>query len=447
MALMTRCLIIGICTGWLALLVSFPVFGQVAAERREVGDLVCPNASAVRKHLPEHTSDSQNTASAEMPSDAELGTLARTVIQPPLTFETSTIAGLIPKAGARRIAFWGDSHLAGGPLASTLIQALRDQGLRVASGLLPPTMGRANVRLPELRAYCIGSGWTSEIAYTAQSPRDTGPALVDRAADAGPNSYLWLDLRDIARRPDVRQVQLIYRTSSGASVRYTIDDGAPQTSTLPATAASRALALSSSQLLSTLKLSVSAGKFTLLGIVLDRGQQPDVTMDVFGLPSATVKGWANANPKSLAQALHGITYDGVVLEYGTNEGADPDFDIEKYTAMLTRALDNLRQVFPDASCVLVGPPDRGVLRQGSNKSLPLLNYANIHQKISQTQFEVGQRFGCMAWNWQSLMGGPGGSYGWAHAQPRLMGRDLTHLSPSGYRLTGQALAHSLRWTP
>ena len=45
------------------------------------------------------------------------------------------------------------------------------------------------------------------------------------------------------------------------------------------------------------------------------------------------------------------------------------------------------------------------------------------------------------------MGGPGGSDGWAHADPSLMGRDLIHLSPDGYRLTGHSLARSLNWTP
>ena len=41
------------------------------------------------------------------------------------------------------------------------------------------------------------------------------------------------------------------------------------------------------------------------------------------------------------------------------------------------------------------------------------------------------------------MGGPGGSYGWAHHKPALMAPDLTHMTPEGYRLTAEALLQSL----
>ena len=61
------------------------------------------------------------------------------------------------------------------------------------------------------------------------------------------------------------------------------------------------------------------------------------------------------------------------------------------------------------------------------------------------QSEVGARLGCAAWNWQSLMGGPGGSYGWANHNPPLVGSDLTHLTGAGYKRTGEALARSLGW--
>jgi hypothetical protein len=276
---------------------------------------------------------------------------------------------------------------------------------------------------------------------------DIGPALANRVAEASPHSYLWLDFRNEARQTDVQRVQLIYKAPVGASVRYVVDDGTPHMSSLPATSTSQILSVSSRGSISTLKLNISKGKLILLGFVLDHSSEPDMTIDVFGLPSATVKGWANANPQSLVQSLHGVDYDGVVLEYGTNEGADPDFEPAKYSALLSKALGNLRQVFPKASCVLVGPPDRGVLRQGKESSLPLLTYGNIHGHIEQIQREVGSRYGCVTWNWQALMGGSGGSYGWAHAHPSLMGRDLIHLSPDGYRLTARSLAYSLGWTP
>jgi lysophospholipase L1-like esterase len=190
---------------------------------------------------------------------------------------------------------------------------------------------------------------------------------------------------------------------------------------------------------------VTRGEFTLYGFILDPVNPPALSFDVFGIPSATVRGWANADPDAIKQALHGVSYDGVILQYGTNEGNAPNFDLGKYAALLRQALTHMRQVFPDASCVLVGPPDRGVLAERGSGG-DWLRFSRVHRNIAAAQRQIGQSFGCAAWNWQDLMGGPGGSYGWFYASPSLMGRDLTHLSPAGYEQTGHALARSLGWS-
>ena len=436
------------CAGLAALLLCAPAWAYDDAQTSQLPDLACPHATPAAKPLIGRAAASVSMLGNPMPSDAELGSLARTVINEQPLLDPHAIPGFAAgKARPRRIAFWGDSHIAAGPFMPVLIGALRDKGLSVAPRFLPPTMGRANVSLPGLRAYCMGSAWTTDIAYTSPTAVDIGPALVDRVVDGGPESYLWLDLRNASRQAEVQRVRIVYRVQAGAVVDYVIDDGGTHSVPLQSTADSDTLAVASDHPIATLRLHVTRGKLLLYGFILDPVKPPDVSFDAFGLPSATVKGWANANPNVIKQTLHGVDYDGVALEYGTNEGADPDFDAEKYAALLTKALTNLRDVFPSASCLLVGPPDRGVLRAGKDRRLPLLAYSRVHQQIEGIQRTVGGRFGCVAWNWQGLMGGPGGSYGWARAQPSLMGRDLIHLSPDGYRRTGHALAHSLGWEP
>jgi lysophospholipase L1-like esterase len=429
-----------------------PVFSALAEPNAAAGavhDLACPgkpgNGPERAQGLPERRTAMTGTRT---PGENDLGRLAKPVVRPQAPLSHAVIAGFAPGSPMRprRIAIWGDSHLAGGSLASTLMQSLQDSGHSVGTHVLPPTMGRANVALPGLRDYCIGSDWTTQVAYTSAHAMDTGPALATRSVDAGRSSHLWLDLRNASREPEVNEVQLIYRSTAGASLSYVIDNGKRSTVRLAPTTTSSVVTFGAQGLLSTLKLNVSSGKLALLGVVLNRKREPDITLDAFGIPSATVRGWANVEQHSLRQALHGVRYDGVVLEYGTNEGADADFDPDRYSALLDRALRNLRQVFPDASCVLVGPPDRGVLKNQRGAQPPLLAYASVHQRIAQIQQRIGSRFSCEAWSWQDLMGGPGGSYGWARANPRLMGRDLVHLSPDGYRLTGRSLARSLGWS-
>jgi len=421
----------------------------------DVGDLQCPNRARPAGPAPSSAGARAPAPAGRQPSARELGALAHTVIRAQPALDPRAVPGLSLRDNLdppRRIAIWGDSHIAAGPFAPTLLQALRAGGVSVGARFLPPTMGRANIRLPQLRAACTGPGWDTELSYAQPGLTFSGPALAQRSAQAGPDSYLWLDLRNEAGRATLHQVRIVYRATGAqdAQLDIAVNDGPSQRASLPASGdgATQTLTLRGDAPVATVKLQVAQGRLMLYGFILDALDPPALTVDVFGLPSATVRGWANADPVYLRDALHGVNYDGVILEYGTNEGNVQNFDRLQYAALLTEALTRMRRVFPAASCLLVGPPDRGVLppARGWWWSKPdLLKFARTHQQIEATQREVGRRFGCAAWSWQDLMGGPGGSYGWYYANPPLMGQDLTHLSPAGYQKTGQALARSLGW--
>lgn len=416
------------------------------------GDLRCPNAPETPPKLP--GPPHPVPFSEQIPTRAELGPLADFHPGTPPLLDLGKAPGFaLRDAGAaaprpRRIAFWGDSHIAAGPFMGELQSAIRDHSETVGTHFLPPTMGRANVRLPTLHAYCIGGGWSTALSFKEAEVQEVGPGLANRIASAGPESYLWLDFRTAFRAANLRDLKLVYRPAGDTEIAVSVNDGPEQTVTLsPGAAGSGFLTLNADSAIGIVKLRVTRGTLVLQGFLLDYADPPLVTFDVFGLPSSTARGWANADPSAIASALHGETYDAVALEYGTNEGSAVAFDREKYVASLTRTLSNMRQVFPQASCVLVGPPDRGILvnRHGRTPELDLLQYARIHRQIAEVQAQVGAQFNCIAWNWQDYMGGPGGNYGWAYNDPVLMGRDLTHLTMEGYRRTGQALAASLGW--
>jgi lysophospholipase L1-like esterase len=421
-----------------------------------VNALQCPSQKSVGRSGSQASFSDTATTEMQMPPRNQLGALTQTVIRDRPVLDPRAISGFTLPAEdmpPRHIAVWGDSHISAGPFMPMLLQALRAQDVSTGTYFLPPTMGRANIRLPTLRASCVGPGWDTELAYIAQNTLPSGPALINRTAEAGSESYLWLDLRDADGRAVVRQLRIVYRASADGALDLVVNDGPVIYAALKAGGnQSQTLALKGDAPISTIKLNVSQGRFTLYGFILDYVDPPALTFDIFGIPSSTVRGWANADPGSLQQALHGVNYDGVILQYGTNEGNTLNFDRAQYAALLTEALTRMRQVFPNASCILVGPPDRGVLQQhhrntsrGRHARADLLAFGRIHQQIAAIQSEVGERFGCVAWDWQSLMGGPGGSYGWFYARPSLMNSDLTHLSPAGYQQTGQALARSLGW--
>ena len=184
------------------------------------------------------------------------------------------------------------------------------------------------------------------------------------------------------------------------------------------------------------------------------------------------------------------------MQFGTNEGNAKPFDAAAYQATLREAVHSLRQVFPQAACVLIAPGDRGVLVRRSEKvkrtlsnarfaaekkagksaahsaasgkskskskgkgkekdSAPesgqspparnLLQYTRIHEEIGQIQTAVAQHYGCSVWSMLQAMGGQGGAYRWARQTPPLMARDLIHFTVPGYQFLAQQFAQDMGW--
>ena len=197
-------------------------------------------------------------------------------------------------------------------------------------------------------------------------------------------------------------------------------------------------------------------------------------------PGATVRSWQQTNLAYLAQWFPNDPYQVVALAFGTNEGNQKNFDASAYEDGLVQAVKNVKTVFPQAQCLLIGPGDRGVLvrksslRQSKKKSkaranakakakkskaasVPpsapkrppdsvLLQYARVHQTINEIQTRVGEQWGCSSWSMQQAMGGQASSYIWAAKNPALMAGDLIHFTPAGYRSLAQVFAKDFGWS-
>lgn len=355
----------------------------------------------------------------------------------------------LPSPGGRlRVGVWGDSHAAGGFITDELIKQIEDSGVPVDTREIPSAVGRAGVRLP-LKRVCK-DGWQFQSSYVAASTMQVGPSLANLRSTK-PGDYVWLDLRQRADRT-VRTMRIRYlpqrvkgaigiRVDDGAEVRFELEQAPIDGAAAPGFVEVRAI-----ESISTLKLRVLQGEVVLQGFSVVYDEAAAMTIDVFGIPSATVKGWSNADLSYLKASLPQDAYDAVILEYGTNEGAVGQFDPSRYAALLGASLRSMRHVFPNAACVLMGPTDRGVrVPVRRNGKIDLLKYSRIHQQITRIQADVGDDFGCVVWDWQRYMGGPGSIYRWARETPPLAATDLIHLTPAGYRRTASAVAESLGW--
>ena len=356
------------------------------------------------------------------------------------------------------IAFWGDSHFAAAFFSEELGRLSGYSKQEIHPSFIPAGIGRGGVRLP-IRKHCMG-GWSYKFAYTRQTEAANYAAGLSQLKSSGDNTYLWVDFRQQADTPALRRLDILFAptidNAAPATISIKVDDGEEKQIVLNQT--DGLLRIQPDVAMSVIRLKVVEGSVTFEGFRPQYLNTTKLVMDTLAIPGSTIRGWANADPDYLTKRLGDTQYDVIILEYGTNEGNQRPFDPQAYASDLNAALGNLRRVFPSAKCLLVGPTDRGVMVRHNKKTskrqkkaarpLPkadLLHFARIHRQISEIQRSTGAEYNCGFWNWQDAMGGPGGSYRWLYSTPRLMAKDLIHLSVPGYQQSARTFAADVRF--
>lgn len=125
----------------------------------------------------------------------------------------------------------------------------------------------------------------------------------------------------------------------------------------------------------------------------------------------------------------------VVLAYGTNEAGAPDWTADGYHQSLSAAVGRIRKALPEASVLLLGPPDRARRRKGAWIALDRLDtIIGIQRKVA---WEQNAAF----WDQRSQMGGAGSMHTWYVAG--LAQGDHVHLTEAGYTQLGHLFAGQL----
>jgi len=435
---------------------------QVQA-RADVPDLTCE-----RKLLLRRTMSAPNPDPLEVPTDDTVRELAGDSgppAQDPQASAPPPNVRPLPGNGAWRIAIWGDSHLAAGFFSDELARQLKVPADNVSNVLLPANMGRAGVRLP-IRRSCVSSQWKYEPVYLGgDGARAPGPGLVNMVTDQAGATLAW-DLRADKSGANYERVRILYQqTETPIAVAVSVD-GAPETNVTLAQAPGPAvLELAADKPVTQVRLRLVDGALRFSGLDLQSRRASGIEMDVFGYPGATVAGWKTAQTEYVASWFGARDYQLVLLEFGTNEGANKPFDGGSYRRMLEDSVHNMRSVFPNAACVLIAPGDRGILvpqsanikkghkGKGKHKAkakaaprIDLYVYSRVHAEIGRIQRDVAGAAGCSTWSMMDAMGGPGQSYAWARQTPPLMARDLIHFTVPGYQRFAQKFARDMGWT-
>jgi len=188
----------------------------------------------------------------------------------------------------------------------------------------------------------------------------------------------------------------------------------------------------------------------------------------FGIPGATADTPRRWSPKIIADGLKRLQPDLIILGYGTNEGFNDALEMPAYERRVRELVARLKKDAPQASVLIMGPPDSARLPRFARKSgdgasanctslssADIENYARLKAagsaklaqwhappslgKVRTSLQSVAGASGAYFWDWSKVMGGPCGIHKWAQANPPLAARDRVHLRSGGAKRSAQVL--------
>lgn len=181
----------------------------------------------------------------------------------------------------------------------------------------------------------------------------------------------------------------------------------------------------------------ATGAVRLYGATLERRAKAGLVWDSIPLIGARGERLLNFDAPHLSRQVARRAPDLIVAMFGGNELAERRMNLKVYGRRYAEAIRRLRAGRPEASCLVISPPDHGRRMRGTVRTDPLL------LKITEVQRGLARELGCAFLNGISVMGGPGSAARGARRKPKTYYVDYTHLTPSGDRLLGGQIAKAL----
>ena len=177
------------------------------------------------------------------------------------------------------------------------------------------------------------------------------------------------------------------------------------------------------------------GQARLFGVALER-DGPGVVYDALGVHAARALYWLHQNRAHWKEQFALRDPALVVIQYGTND-SDQSLDREDYGRTFGKLLDELREVAPDASLLVLSPLDRAGYRDGRLITKPVIvDLVAIQRRCALDR-------GIPFWSTFEAMGGEGSIARWWKTRPQLAGDDWTHPTPRGAEVIGDMLSDAI----
>lgn len=320
-----------------------------------------------------------------------------------------------------RIGFFGDSFIEGDMLTSEIRDSLQYKYGGSGVGFVPITSPVAGFRgtvlheFENFESYSIVGKRSVNVNLGISGTCDV--PLADNSL-----SYV-LPFRNKAY-DHFTQAKLFYSNKSDDSLtfKYALNDSFVKGVLLPSKSVNSFVV--NSKYARTLKFEFEPNnKLQLFGVSFENKE--GIYLDNYGLRGNSGVGLGYVNT-SIYSAFNKIQdYRLIVLQYGLNALSEKDTNTSWYEHSMNITIKNLKQVFPNATILLVSVSDRSTKINGKFVTIPNLpNFVNMQRNLA-IQNKI------LFWNMYEAMGGEGTMVEWAQTKKPLANKDYTHLTFRG----------------
>lgn len=191
---------------------------------------------------------------------------------------------------------------------------------------------------------------------------------------------------------------------------------------------------------------------------------PGIILSSFGIVGSQAYDLASRNLMSMASEFSSLPPNLIIIEFGTNEGFDPNFDAAKYATILEGQIKSFQNLAPNASILLIGAPDANkkassatgtqcaILNEEIGKKFPNISTKDINadyysppnlKLVRKVQKEVSNKLGVAIWDWFAFMGGECSANSLSLKADREVLNDRVHFSKIGAQKVGKAIANDI----
>jgi hypothetical protein len=408
-----------------------------------------PLVTATTQQTSQHTAAAEAETVKDTPADAALGRF----------FRALATAGKDGSGRTVTILHLGDSHIAADRFSGDLREEFQKRFGDAGRGMMMPGLFLARgVKFEQ------GGQWQAGLSSEgAAGPFGlTGAKLTSDTGDA------WL--RVTATGEPFTWAEVTLEQGRGAGTILVGVDGDVR----PIPAASGPLAPRAVRIERTAREILvkgrGDGRVTLHSVAIGTGKS-GVRYVNFGMPGATAATPLSWDGAQVSAEMKRLAPDLIVLGYGTEEAFNDNLNLAEYETKASMAIAALRQAAPQASFLIMGPPDvarrpdfaASVGRAGdvctAISAKDRWIYARLlkkkHQRVAHwhppLQLDgvraalrrVAAAHQAYYWDWSKLMGGTCGIHAWVHSDPPLATANHVYLTDEGSKRSAKTLFREL----